>query len=118
MYVASRCNRQRRAHFIALSSAMSRSSVDRLIAYRLPVQDQIPFFTATRGLTRRTIMGMNAGCAVLNGVIQPHAPFEPLVQIARLSNVDRNPTPILGLFGIDVIAGQWPERSLKRKDLV
>ena len=63
-------------------------------------------------------MGMNICCAVANGVIHPHVPFQPLMQIARLSDVDRDPTPILGLFGIYVIAGQRPERSLKGMDLV
>lgn len=63
-------------------------------------------------------MSMNASRAVVNGVIEPHVPFEPLMQIARLSNVDRDPTPILGLFGIYVIAGQRLEGSLKRMNLV
>jgi hypothetical protein len=63
-------------------------------------------------------MGMNASRAIVNGVIQPDTPFESLMQIARLSNVDRDPIPILDLFGVNVIAGQRPERSLEWKDLV
>jgi hypothetical protein len=44
-------------------------------------------------------MGMEMSCAMGNGVVHPHVPLEPLVQIASLSNVDRNPSAILGLFG-------------------
>lgn len=50
-------------------------------------------------------MGMDMGRAVLNGVLHRHVPLQPLTQIPRLRDVDRNPSPILGLFGINEIAG-------------
>jgi hypothetical protein len=42
-------------------------------------------------------MGMEMSSAMGNGVVHPHVPLEPLVQIASLSNVDRNPSAILSL---------------------
>jgi len=56
--------------------------------------------------------------AVLNGVSYPHVPLEPLVQIASLRNVDRDPSPIFGLSGIDVVSWQSLKRSLQRENLV
>ena len=74
--------------------------------------------TAARGLTRGAIMGMEMTGAVGNRVVHSHMPFEPLVQITRLRNVDRTPTPILSLLGIDVKARQWSEGSVQRIHLV
>ena len=76
------------------------------------------FLSASRRLTRRGIMGMEMSRAIGDGVVHSHVPLEPLVQIARLSNIHRNPTPILRLAGIDVIARQRPERSLQGINLV
>ena len=63
-------------------------------------------------------MGVEMGCAIGNGVVHSHVPLKPLVQVARLRNVDRNPTPIFVLFGIDVITGQRLERSIQGMSLV
>ncbi len=63
------------------------------------------FLGASRGLTRGTVMGMQMRCAIGNGVVDAHMPLESLMQVASLSDVDRNPAPIFGLPGIDVIAG-------------
>ncbi len=63
-------------------------------------------------------MGMEMRCAFGNGVVHAHVSLEPLVQVASLSNVDRNPSTILSLTRIDVHAGQWPERSVQGINLV
>lgn len=63
-------------------------------------------------------MGMEMSRAIRNGVVHPHVPLKPLVQIASLSNIDRNPTAILRLSGIDVQAGQWLESSVQAVDRV
>jgi hypothetical protein len=49
-------------------------------------------------------MDMDMRSAIRNGVIQRHATLKSLVQIPSLSNVDGNPTAVLGLFGINIIA--------------
>ena len=95
-----------------------RSGYDRLIAHRLPLRDQVPFFGTTGRLSSGAIVSMKVGGAVLDDIIQPNMPFEPLVQVASLRNVDRDPSPILGLLRIDVIAGQRLEGSIKRMDFV
>ena len=64
------------------------------------------FLGAARSLTGGAIMGMEMSRAIRNGVVHSHVPLEPLVQIASLSNIDRNPSAILGLSSIDVQAGQ------------
>ena len=63
-------------------------------------------------------MGVEMSCAIGNGVVHSHVPLEPLVQVASLRNVDRNPTSILGLLGIDVISGQGLECSVQGVNLV
>ena len=63
-------------------------------------------------------MGMEMSCAMGNGVVHSHVPLKPLVQIASLSNVDRTPTAILSLSGIDVQAGQRLESSVQGIDHV
>jgi hypothetical protein len=56
--------------------------------------------------------------SILNSVIQMHMPFQPLVQISSLCNVDRDPGSIFGLPGVDVISGQGLEIRIQRIDLV
>ena len=56
--------------------------------------------------------------AIRNGVTRRHVTLKSLVQISRLSNVDGNPTTVLGLFGINVIAWQRPESSVNGMNLV
>ena len=63
-------------------------------------------------------MDMDMRSAIRNGVSQRHVTLKSLVQISRLSNVDRNPTTVLGLFGINVIAWQRPESSVNGTNLV
>ena len=63
-------------------------------------------------------MNMDVSCAALDGVIQPDVSLEPLMQISGLCDVVRNPTPILSLAGVDVIARQGLERGLHNMDLV
>src|SRR5262249_31286712 len=63
-------------------------------------------------------MGMKMRRSTLNGVIQMHMALKPLVQIASLCNVDRDPGSIFGLPGIDVISGQGLEIRIQRIDLV
>jgi hypothetical protein len=63
-------------------------------------------------------MDMDMRSAIRNGVTRRHATLKSLVQISRLSNVDGNPTTVLGLFGINVIAWQRPESSVNGMNLV
>ena len=63
-------------------------------------------------------MDMNVRGAVLNGVVHPHVTFEPLVQVASLRYVDRNPIPILVLFRVNVIAGQSLEGAVYGINLI
>lgn len=95
-----------------------RSAFDRVIAHRLPPENQIPFLRASGSLTGGTIMDMDMRSAIRNGVIQRHVTLKSLVQISSLSNVDGNPTAVLGLFGINVIAWQRPERGVNGMNLV
>ena len=62
------------------------------------------FLSAARRLTRGTIMGMEISGAVGDGVVPSHVPLEPLVQIAGLRNINRNPTAVFGFSGIDINA--------------
>jgi hypothetical protein len=77
---------------------------DHVIAHRLPTENEVPFFRASGSLASGAIMDMDMRSAVRNGVILRHMPFKALVQIPSLSNVDGNPTAVLGLSGINVIA--------------
>jgi hypothetical protein len=63
-------------------------------------------------------MDMDMCSAVRNGVIHRHVTFKPLVHITRLGDVDGNPTTVLGLFGVNEIAGQCFESSVNGMDLV
>ncbi len=76
------------------------------------------FFSAAGPLAHPIIMGMEMGCALLQGVLQRHVPFQPLTQIAGLSDVDGNPTPVLGLSGINEIAGRCLKGSVQRVNRV
>lgn len=53
-----------------------------------------------------------------DGVIRRHVTFKPLVHIPGLSNVDGNPTAVLGLPGINEIPWQRPESGVNRMNLV
>ena len=63
-------------------------------------------------------MDMDMRGAIRNGVSLRHVTLKSLVQSSSLSDVDRNPTAVLGLFGINVIAWQRPESSVKGTNLV
>ena len=80
--------------------------------------NQIPFLSRSGSLTSGAIMNMDVSCAIPNGVSHVDVTFKFLVQIPCLSYVDRNPTPVFGLFGINVNARQRAERSVKGMNLV
>jgi hypothetical protein len=63
-------------------------------------------------------MGVKVRGATSDGVLEFHVALESLMQVARLSDVDRSPTPVGALTGIDEITGQGTERSLEWEDLV
>ena len=77
---------------------------DHVIAHRLPTENEIAFLCASGSLTSGAIMDMDMRSAIRNGVILRHMTFKALVHIPCLSNVDRNPTAVCGLFGINIIA--------------
>ncbi len=76
------------------------------------------FFRAASPLTGGGIMDMDMRRAIRHGVTHRHVTLKPLVQISRLSNVDGNPTALLGLFGINIIAWQRPESRVNGMNLV
>jgi hypothetical protein len=76
------------------------------------------FLRASGSLTRGGIMDMDMRGAIRNGVGQRHVTLKPLVQVASLRNVEGTPTTVLGLLGINVIAGQRPESSVNGMNLV
>ena len=76
-----------------------------VVANRLPAVNQVPFFRVAGSLTNVVEVDMDMRRAVLDRVILAHMPFKPLVHIASLRHVDRNPSPVLGLSGINEIAG-------------
>ena len=92
---------------------MSGSAFELVVAHRLPEQNQVVFLGASRRLASGTIMGMEMSCAMGHGVLHSHVPLEPLVQIAGLRDVDRNPPAVLVLSGIYVIARQRLEGSVQ-----
>jgi hypothetical protein len=59
-------------------------------------------------------MGMDVNGAAGHGIPNAHVAFQPLMHVSTLSNVDRNPVPILALRCINEVAGQWPESSVNR----
>ena len=63
-------------------------------------------------------MGVEMRSAVGNGVLRLDVTFQPLVQIAGGSNIDRDPTTVLGLPGIDVIPWRRLKSSVKGITLV
>ena len=69
-------------------------------------------------MTSGVIMDMDMRRAIRPGVRQRHVTLKSLVQISRLRNVDGNPTAVRGLFGVNVIAGQRPERRVQGMNLV
>lgn len=70
---------------------------DRIIAHGLPAEDKIAFLRAAGRLTRGAIMDMDMRRAARPGVILRDMPFQALVQIPRLGDVDGNPTAVGGL---------------------
>ncbi len=103
-----------------LTAAVRRagSAVNRVVAPRPPAKNQVVLLSASRRLTRSSIMGMEMSSAIGDGVVHSYMPFKPLMQISGLRDVDRTPTPILILPGIDVKAGQRSEGSVERIHLV
>jgi len=66
--------------------------------------NQILFLIAAGCLANRVVMSMQMRCAVRHGVHRGNVPFQTLLQIAALSDVDRNPASVLRLSGINEIA--------------
>ena len=96
----------------------TRSAFNRVIAHRLPAENEIPFLSASGCLTRGAIMDMDMRSAVRHGIIQRHVALKSLVQISSLSNIDGNPITVLGLLGINEIAWQRLECSVDGINLV
>ena len=96
----------------------ARSAFHLFIARRLPEQNQIPLFSASGGLTAGREINMDMGRPILGGVLQFLMPLQSLVHISGLSYVERNPLPILGFFGIDVISWHRSEDSINGMNLV
>ena len=63
-------------------------------------------------------MNVDMSSAILGGLLEFLVPLQPLVHIPGLRYVQRNPLPVLGLFGINVIAWQRPESSGNGMNLV
>ena len=61
---------------------------------------------------------MDVSRAIVGGVLQLLMPLQSLVHVPGLRYVKRNPLPLFGLFGIDVIAWHGRERSFKGIDRV
>ncbi len=76
------------------------------------------FFGASGCRPRGAVVHMHVRSAVGDGVGDGHVTFEPLMQVARLGNVNGHPTAVLGHPRIDVIAGDRPETRLDRVNLV
>jgi hypothetical protein len=95
-----------------------RSVFHHVIAHRFPAKNKIAFLTASRGLSSGTIMGMDVGGAMGNGVINAHMALQPLMHATGLCNIDRNPAPILALHRVNKVAGQRLEGSVNGIDLI
>ena len=75
-------------------------------------------FVAASSLPTLGIMGVDVGGAIGHGIVDPDVAFEALVQAAGLSDIDGNPSTVLTLPGIDVVAGQWLEGGIEGRDSV
>jgi len=96
----------------------AKSAFDRVIAYRPPAENEIVFLCAAGPLTGGRIVDMDMRSAIRHGVTHRHVTLQSLVQISGLSNVDGDPTAVLGLSGINVIAWQRPESSVNGVNFV
>src|SRR5436190_13382653 len=84
----------------------------------MPAFDQISLLRTASGLGAGTVMRVKMRCAIRNRVSRPHTSFKALVQITGLGYVNRDPSPVFSLPGINIIAGNGPEISIERVDLV
>jgi hypothetical protein len=98
--------------------SLSKSALEHVIAHRLPAVNEILFLRASSPLARVTIVGMEMRRAGRQGILQLQMTLQPLMQIPSLRNVDGNPVAVLGLFGINVKAGQGFESSANGIDCV
>ncbi len=64
------------------------------------------FLRAAGRLARGGEVNMNVCGAMLDGILQLLMTLQALMHIPRLSDVKRNPLPVLGLFAINVISRQ------------
>ena len=76
------------------------------------------FFSASGSLTAGREINMDMRGTIRDGVIRRHVTLKPLVHISSLSNIDRKPTAVLGLFGINEISWQRPESFVNGMNLV
>ena len=98
--------------------ALGRSAFDWVIARRPPAENQVPLLRASASLASSRIMGMHMRRAICHGVFQCYVTLKALVQISSLSDVDGNPTTVLGLFGVNVIACLRLEHGVNGTNLV
>jgi hypothetical protein len=76
------------------------------------------FFSASGSLIAGREINMDMSGTIRNRIVRRHVTFKPLVHVPSLSYVERHPTAVLGLFGIDEIAWQRSESSVNRVNLV
>ena len=105
-------------HDASAATAKLGSLLHCIVADGPPAENQIAFFIATRGLTFRRIVRVQMCCAIVDGILHAHMALQSLVQTSCLSDVDRDPTSILALAGVDKVSGQWAKSSIQRENLV
>jgi hypothetical protein len=89
-----------------------------VVADGAPLEHQIPFLTAAGGLALVAIMSVDVSRALRHRILRPNVPFQPLVHVPSLSDVDRNPLSILALASVDEVSGQRLKSSINRKDFI
>jgi len=80
------------------------SAFQALVADGLPAIDQVPFLSASHGLTGSRKVHVDMCRAVSYGILQFFMSFKPLVHVASLRYVERDPLTVLRLFGVDIVA--------------
>lgn len=111
-------NIQRPTFEIEQDRTRTRSGLEPFMTHRLPALNETPFLGAASRLPRGVIMGMEMRRALRHGFLQPHVTLQALMQVARLRNVNGNPTAVLGLSGINVKAWQGSKARVNGIDLV
>jgi hypothetical protein len=91
---------------------------NRVVAGRLPAKNQVMLLRASGSLTFVGNMNEDMGCAILNGASLLLGILKSLVEISGLSDVKGNPVAAFRLFGANVIARHWLERSADGINLI